>query len=272
VCLLGGSDPLLLEVKSSPKLNQRGKRQMAKLQKLHSFLETDRASDFRGAGGTTKRVEIDVPERDNLKALNDCIMRAEHDGQCVVHPEPGITYAAIYGTPSYDAIFSQMADETTAVFLLNSAKNDHAWAPYMPFIASIRDEAHLLDFIEGRLFLIVLIDAQVLCDLMSSDEWAVRCKPISNCVIQCLHRPTKSYMGVSGQLFARAGYEFASLAWMAEALRPSVERLNGFAGDGFDPADPSFLKKLFGPDDDDWARLVFPQGPMCVVCHRQTKT
>jgi hypothetical protein len=235
LCLLVGSDPLLLEVKSSLKLNQRGKRQLATLQRLHSFLGTDSASDFRGLKGTTKRAELDVPPRDNLDALNNCIVHAKRDGQCVVQPEPGVIYAAIYGKPDPDAITSKLVGKANAVYMLNDAKNDRAWGPYMPFVTSIRDEEYLLDFIEGRLFLMVVIDAQVLCDMMSDDEWAVGYRPSHDNVIQC---ESKSFIGLSAQFFARAGYEFASLAWIAEAHRPSLGRLKDLAGDSSDPLDP----------------------------------
>jgi hypothetical protein len=254
LCVLDGSDPLLFEVKSGPKLNQRGKRQLAKLQRLHSFLETEGASEFLGRKGTTKRAELDVPPRDNLNALNNCIAHAKRDGQSVVQPEPGVTYAAIYGKPDFDAITSKLVGKANAVFMLNDDKNDRAWAPYMPFVTSIRDEEYLLDFIEGRLFLIVVIDAQVLCDMMSDDEWTVRYRPDHAYVIQCLHRPSKGFIGLSGQFFARTGYEFASLAWIAEAHPPSLRRLKNFAGDSSDPLDLSvherFLLELFGPGDE----------------------
>jgi len=262
VCILSESDPLVFEVKTGAKLNQRGKRQLAKLQQLHRFLKTDSASGFRGRTGKTKRVELDVPPRDNLEALNDCIAQAKRVGQHVVHPEPGVTYAAIYAKPDVDAISSKLVGKANAVFFLNEDKNDRAWAPYMPFVASIRDEEHLLDFIEGRLFLIVVIDAQALCDLMSNDEWAVRYRPDHDYVIQCLHRPSKAFVGLSGQFFRRAGYEFASLSWIAEAHRPSLERLKDFAGDSFDPLDPSAhersLLEFFGPDDE-WTHLLIKQ-------------
>jgi hypothetical protein len=254
LCLLVGSDPLLFEVKSSPKLNQRGNRQLAKLQRLHSFLGTDSASDFRGFKGTAKRVELDVPPRDNLNALNDCIAHAKRDGQCVVQPEPGVTYAAIYDKPDFDAIFSKLVGKANAVFTLNYAKNARAWAPYVPFVTSIRDEEYLLDFVEGRLFLIVVIDAQVLCDMMSGDEWVVRFRPDHAYVIQFLHRPSKAFAGLSGQFFARAGYEFASLAWIAEVHRPSLGRVKDLFGDSSDPLDPSAhersLLEFFGPGDE----------------------
>jgi hypothetical protein len=226
---------------------------LAKLEKLHSFLETDRASDFRGLKGTTKRIELDVPPRNNIEALNDCVARAKRHGQYVHQPEPGVTYLAVYGKPDYEAISSKGIGRANAVFFLNSSNNDHVWAPYIPFITTIRDEGHLLDFIEGRLFLIVLIDTQVLCDLMSSDGWAVRYRPDHEYAIHCLHCPTKAYFAVSAQLLARAAYEFASLAWIVDACRPSLERLEYAAGENFGPSDPSAQSRrvpleFFGPD------------------------
>ena len=113
VCILATSDPLVLEVKTGAKLNQRGKRQLAKLQQLHSFLATDRASEFRGLKGMTKRIELDVSPRDNLQALNDCIAHAQRDGQHVIQPEPGVTYAAICtnAKPDVGAITSKLVGE-----------------------------------------------------------------------------------------------------------------------------------------------------------------
>jgi hypothetical protein len=259
VCILATSDPLVIEVKTGAKLNQRGKRQLAKLQQLHSFLATDRASEFRGLKGTTKRIELDVPPRDNLQALNDCIAHAQRDGQHVIQPEPGVTYAAIYNDAKLDvgAITSKLVGAANAIFFLNDQKNNRTWAPYQPFLASIRNEDHLLDFIEGRLFLIVVIDTQVLCALMSDDEWTVRYRPVHDYVIQCRHRPTKGGFGISGEFFARAAYEFVSLAWIAEAHRPSVERLKALAED-FGPMDlgayEDRLREFFGPDDE-WTHL-----------------
>jgi hypothetical protein len=256
VCLLGASDPRLIEVKSSPKLNKRGKRQIAKLEKLNGFLETDAATDFRGGTGQTLRVSLEVPERNYVSDLNACITRAGVEGQCVIKPEPGITYAAIAGRADHDAIFSGLGG--AIVFMLNSDKNDHSWAPYQPFILSIREEAHLLDFIEGRLFLIVCIEPQVLCDLLQRDGWLARYSPDQDYAIQCFHPGSRAYCGLSGQFLARAGYEFASLQWIAEFQLSSSERMKEMSMEGSKDGDPEaherMLEKLLGPDDE-WLRI-----------------
>jgi hypothetical protein len=256
VCLLGASDPCLIEVKSSPKLNQRGKRQLAKLEKLNGFLKTDAAIDFRGGKGETLRVSLEVPERNHIGDLNACIASAGLEGQCVVKPEPGVTYAAIFGKADNDEIFSGL--DGAIVFMLNSDKNEHSWAPYQPFLLSIREEAHVLDFIEGQLFLIVCIETQVLCDWLQRDGWLARYRPDHDYAIQCFHPGTRAYCGLSGQFLARAGYEFSSLQWIAEFLQSSNVRMKEMSRqaskEGDAEAHERMLEEFLGPDDE-WLRI-----------------
>lgn len=234
VCLLGASDPMLLEVKSGDRLSQRGRRQMQMLDQLHAFLRTDRAECFRGLDGPVRRVAFKAPERTNIEALNTCIATAEKDGQATARPEPGVTIVAIYGTVDVRAIFDSLTDEPRMVFMLNGDKNDRAWSPYLPFVLSIRAGRHLLDFIEGRLFLIVLIDPRPLCAAMAQDGWCVRFKPEGEHAIQCFHPPTRAYLGLSREFLSRAAYDFVSLAWIAEVHRPSVDMVRQFASAGGD--------------------------------------
>ena len=234
VCLLGASDPMLLEVKSGDRLSQRGKRQMQMLDRLHAFLRTDHAECFRGFDGTVRRVAFKAPEQTNIEALNTCINTAERDGQATVRPEPGVTIVAIYGTVDVSAIFDGAIDEPRMVFMLNSDKNDRAWSPYLPFVLSIRAGRHLLDFIEGRLFLIVLIDPRPLCAAMAQDGWRVRFEVESEYAIQCFHPLTRAYVGLSREFLSRAAYDFVSLAWIAEVHRPSVDMVRQFASAGGD--------------------------------------
>jgi len=252
VCMLGASDPHLIEVKSSGRLNQRAKRQIEKIGRLHGFLADDRAEPFRGSEGPVTRVQLTAPERTNLDALNACIARAKASGQAIEQPEPGVTYVAIYGRPDYDAIFGSAASNAKLVFMLNGDKNDHAWAPYTPFLLTIRDAGHILDFIEGRLFLIVLIEPQFLCDAIADAEWAVRFRDHPDYAIQCIHRPSRAYLGISNQFVSRAGYEFASLAWIAESRRPSIAKMEAAIG-----REPSADERA---DHDDRLRAFIGEG------------
>lgn len=49
VCLMGGNDPVLFEIKSSSRTDRRGIRQRKELAALHEFYTTDRAEQWREA-------------------------------------------------------------------------------------------------------------------------------------------------------------------------------------------------------------------------------
>ena len=224
VCLLHASDPHPIEVKSAEKLNKRGQRQVDRLERLSDFLKTDRVDGLRGSDGTAFRYEVKSPERTNLDALNACIQKAAVEGKAICNPEPGVRIVALYDdpdgdSPEFDDTFQNFNPST--VHMLNMDKNDLAWAPYAPIILSIRDENHLWDFLEGSLFLIVLIDLDPLIESWKSSDWDIIESQDQDYAIDCMHIPSRMVSKVARQFIARAAYEFLSLEWIAEVNRPS---------------------------------------------------
>src|SRR6266851_2846868 len=61
ICLMGESDPYLIEVKASKNLNRRGKKQKRSLEKLHTFFETDKCEGLRGFPEARRQVS-EIPE------------------------------------------------------------------------------------------------------------------------------------------------------------------------------------------------------------------
>lgn len=235
VCLLGASDPVPIEVKSSPKQSGRGKRQAEKMEKLRSFLETDRAVGYRGAPGETKRQVVTVPERNNVAALKECIAEAKRTGFAISRPEPGIAYAVIAGgRPDYSAIFETLAHERSVFWTLNGDKNDFAWAPYTPFILTIREPQHLLDFIEGNIFIIVAASMDELCRQMATPGWQIDFDPGSDYALHCVH-DAGGVVGIAQQLVARVAYEFVSLSWIADSQREGLESSRAMMMDTYGP-------------------------------------
>ncbi len=255
VCMLGASDPQLIEVKSSDRLSQRAKRQIKKLKQLHGFLADDYADDFRGSDSSVTRMQLTSAERTNLDQLNVCIRRAKEYGHAVEQPEPGVTYLATYGHSDFDAILGNAVSNAKFVFLLNSYKNDHAWSPYTPFLLTIRDAEHVLDFVEGRLYLIVFIDPQPLCDALADVGWDARFRNRPDYAIQCIHRPSRAFMGISNEFVSRVGYEFVSLAWIAENQRLLIAKLEAEMERNSRPddrADRDDLLRAFIGEGDPW--------------------
>jgi hypothetical protein len=224
VCLLGGADPYPIEVKSNPKLNQRGKRQAAALKRLAEFLTSDRAENFR-APGRTKRIAIPIPERNHQDVMNSCIAVAESAGHCIVHPEPGLTYIASYEQLHEHQLDVLAAGNQPVIFILNEDKRAGEWLIYEPFTRSIRGRQHLLDFVTGRLVIIVVFDLAVLCAAMQRPGWDVSIHHSVPAAIQFYHRKTGAIIGLSRQFLGRVGFEFVSPSWIAECFAPNIEEL-----------------------------------------------
>lgn len=225
VCLLGASDPCPIEVKSRAGLNQRCKRQAAALKRLTDFLETDQADNFRAAG-RTRRVQVNASERNYRDAMNACIEEASRDGFACSQPEPGLAYFAIYGRFPDDAFEILRHGGPWVYTMLNEDKTAGTWAPYEPFTLSIRDANHLLDFIEGRLSLIVAFDSEALAARMMRPGWDVRFDGDATAAMQFHHQETGVLIGVSRQFLGRIGFEFVAPSWVAESQAPQVEELN----------------------------------------------
>ena len=191
---MGASDPFPIEVKNNSRLNQRGKRQQAKLEDLHSFLEKDNAIDFRGQKGPTSRVVSGELCYHN-EALNSSISLANSEGYATRSPEDGFSFVCIKteylsDKSKIEAIFDGLDLDAPEVFDLNHFKNGHGWAFYLPFMLTIRDPDHLLDFLEGRIYILVFIEGKVLAKRFEQEGWVVRYQPNEKYSIQCLHSDT----------------------------------------------------------------------------------
>lgn len=227
VCLLGGNDPLPLEVKSRQGLNQRGKRQAARLEELQGFLKNDYAPGFRGSP-EVRRVAYSIPHRDCIADINLCIQTARRDGWNVVCPERGLVYAAIFKGDALTGLFNNLGMAMPLVFMLNTDKREKTWAPYLPFVNSLRDAADLYDFVVGNLSLIVIVDAATMCDRLAMPGWQVSLleapspTDTPDYVILLEEASSGGKVSISAQFVGRLGYEFMSLDWFVEHEKEAV--------------------------------------------------
>lgn len=221
ICLLTGPDPYLVEVKSSGKLDARARKQLRNLKKLHSFYQTDAASDFRG-GDHVRRIKFATTPKMYADEFNDCISRAYSEGYAILQPEQGFFFAAIRDNKlPIDKLFENMKIVKPWVFSLNEFKSNRAWAPYYPFTLSIQSERALYDFIQGELYLLVLLDCDVLSELAAKHGYAVNLNLDDNEYPLRLTRDgVEGYAQISSHILNRSALEFLSPAWI---IRSSVE-------------------------------------------------
>lgn len=225
VCLLGDSDPYLIEVKSSTRLNQRGKRQAAKLERLQDFLKTDTATGFRGNPGEVRRVTVELPEWGHADRLNRCIAEAKENGYAIHFPEPGLIYFAIYeSSTSFDFGGMDMSEGLTVYSDWNEAKNIPDWSYYVPFLLTIRRLDHLLDFVEGRVIIHVYLNTDVLVRHCSAPGWKAVFLDEGDYSVACQHVATQGVMGLSRQMLYRIFYDCTSVEWMGRSQVAAMER------------------------------------------------
>lgn len=263
ICLLGASDPYPVEVKTNPRLNQRGKRQKAKLEELRSFLDKDHAIDFRGLKGPTNRLtsgELNY----HSDALSAAITLAHSEGYAVCSPEDGFSFVCIKtdylsDSSKIEGIFNSLDLDAPEVFDLNYFKNRHEWAFYLPFMLTIREPDHILDFLEGRIYILVFIEGKVLAKRFEQEDWEVRYQPNEKYSIQCLHNDTGAYYGVSSQFIARSAFEFLSFDSIVSTQKLMPEHLKEISEQEKNAIDlEDFRQRLienFG-DGDEWTERI----------------
>ena len=257
ICLLGGSDPYPIEVKSSKRLNRRGQRQVSKLEELGRFLEDDEAVDFRGQPGRTSRMTSGELSYHH-GALNEAVERALQHGYSIVKPELGVAYLCVAGDEYPDAAFDELNLNAPEVYFLNEFKNQHAWACYLPFLLSIRNPEHVLGFLEGRVIIVVFVEVEELVRKFLGEGWEARYRPGEQYTIQCLNSVSAIGFGVSSHFIARVAFDFLSFDSIVstQKLMPEfAEKLDSQDSEQISlEKRKQWVLEMFG--DDEWVRRI----------------
>ena len=124
-----------------------------------------------------------------------------------------------------DSFLANLNMTQPIVFTPNGDKLDRAWAPYLPFTNSIRDLHDLYDFAAGNLYLLVAVDAAVVCDRLSIPGWTTSLIADPDRIILMEHAESGAKIAISNQFFGRLGLEFMSLAWFVEHQTESVSHM-----------------------------------------------
>jgi hypothetical protein len=226
IVFMVGPDPRLVEVKIGPKVDRRGRKQVQNINQLHDFFETDHAEALRGM--TVQRVEFREPERSYIHEMNACIEAAVEHGYSIISPERGLHYVALAGgAPPIGTVFELVGAKRPWVFSLNAHKSARDWAPYLPFVLSLRSRVRLYQFLQGTLYLLVVVDTDAVCVFAANRGFAAE---FDFANVDLPLKMTKTDLGpdaqisVSSHMLRRIGLEFVSPQWMIDAAFESFER------------------------------------------------
>lgn len=229
VCLLGASDPYVIEVKSSKNQNKRIERQISAINKIHDYLSND-VGDI-GGFEDMRRVDINSDEIHFNHVINELTIKQDGSKLTRVSPEEGIYYIAIDTTTDqetdYESVFANI--EKPIPFLLNTTKNEQAWGNYYPFTLSIKSPESLYQFINGDIFTIVIIDfsmiekkaAKIGFDVELVSDGTIGLSFSKK--IDGFDEPFK--FAASDHYFCRIAYEFLSLEWFFNELTQNLKTI-----------------------------------------------
>lgn len=218
LCLLGASDPVVIEVKSSKNRNKRVERQFEAIEKIHKYLR----EDVGEVGGveSMQRVELHGEERHHGDEFNKALDLSKDSPYIKLNPEKGLYYIVLNTAheKDYDEIFEGI--ENAVVYMLNQAKTEQHWDNYYPFVLSIKDPNNLYRFISGDIYALVAISRAVLKDMASDIGYELEFSEYENesfifsKSIDGYDEPFRAI--VSEHFSGRLGLEFMTLEWFFE--------------------------------------------------------
>jgi len=221
VCLLGASDPFVIEVKSSTNRNKRIERQMLAISTIHEYLEND-VGNVGGVPGM-RRQSLPVEERHHNSAINHVAAEAANGRPSRISPEEGLFYIGVpaQNSADYDELFEGI--EEPILFMLNHDKTEQLWGNYYPFTLSLLEPETLYAFLSGAIYLLVLISRPSLHVRAGAACFDLNVVMANNVGFELLNRESSfnkevPYV-VSEHFVGRLAFEFLSLDWFFESER-----------------------------------------------------
>jgi hypothetical protein len=223
---MGESDPYLIEVKTSKKLDSRGKKQKRSLDRLHAFYETDTSEGLRGFPDLRRQTH-EISERTYVDEINECITEALKDGYAVRQPECGLHYIVMtQDRPALERVMGSLDLKAPLVFFLNTIKSDRTWAPYLPFILTIEGKDHLWDFIRGKLITLVLVESGALCQIAIDKGYKAKFdRDDENHPLSIEFPGGDGKVSISWHILERIGREFVSPEWIVLSSIGRIEMM-----------------------------------------------
>jgi hypothetical protein len=220
LCALAGSDPLVVEMKSSRNTNARTERQVSGMREISQFFRDDYAESFRGMRNV-HRVEVSPEEVNHSSCMNECMRDALAGGSAVRHPEPGLTYLAfnskfLEDSSRVDEFLDREAAPGSVLFVLTP---DETWLPSYPFTLSF-EPSNLVPFIHGAIQVAVIIDALEIQRALAErgmTSWGLMDGSWAFQIAMNAGKSDQSVFRVSERNFGRIALEFQSLAWWISA-------------------------------------------------------
>ena len=162
-----------------------------------------------------RRHEYKTVERTYIDQINQCIAEARTNGYAIRQPERSLHYIVMTRDgPSLEKAMSSLNLKVPWVLFLNETKSTRTWMPYLPFVLTIEGQGPLWDFIRGNLFIYVLIEMDVLCQIALEKGYEAKFDPDDEFYPLHLKVPGNGMVRISKHMLMRIGLEFTSPEWI----------------------------------------------------------
>lgn len=175
IAVVTGDAPMFLEMKSGRSRTDQDQSQLEKIRHVVEYLHTDKGRDIYGLPGEFRRVTLPFYFDNHVDRVNDLIVRTYKDPSQFLSEEveKGLWYCAMLPNDQevstrFDAVLRPILDRCVLpdLALLNAAKPN--WDSFYPYSLTLRDPNHVIDFMQGSLFLYVIADIEELRKLYAS--------------------------------------------------------------------------------------------------------
>ncbi|TCC88773.1 hypothetical protein EZ428_19280 [Pedobacter frigiditerrae] len=212
-----------IEVKTSSNTNQRVSRQKENADQLFEYLYNDQAECLFGTQQKIVRVEMLSEEIHHIGLLNKLIKRSAIQGQAIALAERGLLYVVGHNEEGFDAkITSALARQKMLkpiAHYLNARKFSEMG--YYPFSLSIQDPKEYINFLEGRLIIILFMEQAVLEEYAQNFGYKIVPTTKEDYVLtfKALWKGNSVVEFSVGQHFLdRIGMEFNSMKWTYQEM------------------------------------------------------
>ncbi|MBL3827215.1 MULTISPECIES: hypothetical protein [unclassified Marinobacter] len=227
VCLLGATDPFVIEVKSSANRNKRTDRQLLAIKTIHQYLEEDVGSV--GGFPGIQRQPLPLKERHHNWAINYVAVEAADGRPSRISPEEGVFYI---GVPTQEEVNIEQLFEGVdepMLFMLNHDKTEQLWGNYYPFTLSLLEPETLYAFLSGTIFLLVVISQSSLRARANASGFDLNVVMANNIGFELFNRASmfnnELPYAASEHFVGRLAFEFLSLDWFFESERLMINDL-----------------------------------------------
>ncbi len=238
ICLLGASDPVPLEVKSSKTKDSRGKRQRKKLETLTNFFENDQAENLRGFEGTTYRTAFLAEPKSFDGLLAGAFNEAKANGSALFEVDGCLRFliTTTDGVESseLEMLFEGVERSRSLCNFVNQLKSNMLWGCYFPYALTLSDHDHYAMFVRGEISVISMLDMDAFDRKFSVDGLKVEIQATEDdlqCKIDFEDLATDEgipFYIVGDHMMNRIWFDFLSPSWIVQNSRDVMENNTRF--------------------------------------------